>query len=159
MLTDAGHNIAFEYLHLDGTAPMLASMRRGEVEGALEVISTFGGAEEAGELTFLFDFIEGGESGRWPDATDVTNIADAELALVASAMNYRRVFVAPPNMGKTDLNTLRNAFKAALENPELLAKSIASLRPITFVGGNDIRAAVQQEAALARKFAAVVEAN
>ena len=160
MLADGGQPIKFDYLHLDGTAPMLASMRRNEAEGSLEVISTFGGAEEAGEIVFMFDFIEEDvPAGRWPDASKVTKIAAGDLALLASAMNYRRVFVGPPGLSESDLKLLREAFEAALKNPDLIKKSIESRRPITFVGGDDIRTAVQNEAALAKKFAPTVKAQ
>ena len=158
MLNDAGQEIVFDYIHFEGTAPILASMRRGEVEGSLEVISTFGGAEEAGELEFMFDFIEEDvPAGRWPDASEVTAIPAEELELLASAMNYRRVFVGPPGMDDETLGTLRAAFEAALADPELNEKSIESRRPITYVGGEEIRTLVQNEAALAEKFSEYVQ--
>lgn len=158
MLNDAGQEIVFEYIHFEGTAPILASMRRGEVEGSLEVISTFGGAEEAGELAFLFDFIEEDvPAGRWPDASEVTAIPDEELELLASAMNYRRVFVGPPGMDEDTLGVLRAAFEAALADEDLVQKSIESRRPITYVGGERIKDLVANEAALAASFAEYVQ--
>ena len=157
MLQDSGQNIEFDYLHLDGTAPILASMKRGEAEGSLEVISTFGGAEESGEVEFMFDFIEGNTpSGKWPDATDITSIPDNELSLLGSAMNYRRVFVTSPGVNNSDLQILRTAFKDALNNSDLISKSIESRRPISYVSGNEIKSLIQNEAALARKFAPIV---
>ncbi len=154
MLNDAGTPIAFDYVHFDGTAPIIASMKRGEAEASLEVISTFGGLEESGEVVFMFDFIEEDvPAGRWPDASSVLNLSADDLALFASAMNYRRVFVGPPEMGADTLATLRAAFETALKDPELIKKSEESRRPITFVGGEAIRAAVQKEAELAKKFA------
>lgn len=160
MLAEAGTPVPFDYLHLDGTAPILASMARGEVEGAVEVISTFGDAEESGGLSFLFDFIPGDQpNGQWPDAKDVTQIPEDKLALLGSAMNYRRVFVAPPGVSDEDLGILRDAFEAALKNEELVEKSIASRRPITFVGGDEIKTLIENEAELARQFAPIVEEN
>jgi tripartite-type tricarboxylate transporter receptor subunit TctC len=157
MLNDAGQPIRFEFIHFEGTAPILASMRRGEAEGSLEVISTFGAAEEAGELAFLFDFIANDvPEGRWPDAADVTAIPEEELALLASAMNYRRVFVGPPGVAEDTLATLRAAFATALADPELLAKSLESRRPIAYLGGAEIEAAIRKEAALAENFAPYV---
>lgn len=158
MLNDSGHNIKFDYLHLDGTAPILASMKRGEVEASLEVISTFGGAEEAGDIEFMFDFIEEDiPSGRWPDASKVTSIPADKLALLSSAMNYRRVFVTSPGVDSNDLNILRNAFKNALNNEELISKSIESRRPITFVDGDAIKELIANEAQLAKQFTGIVK--
>jgi tripartite-type tricarboxylate transporter receptor subunit TctC len=158
MLNDSGHKIDFDYLHLDGTAPILASMKRGEVEASLEVISTFGGAEEAGEVEFMFDFIEENvPSGRWPDASKVTSIPSDKLALLSSAMNYRRVFVTSPGVDSNDLNILRNAFKKALNNEDLISKSIESRRPITYVPGVEIKKLVVNEAALAKQFTSIVK--
>lgn len=158
MLKEAGTPIRFDYLHLDGTAPILASMARGEVEGSVEVISTFGDAEEKGEVSFLYDFISGDQpSGRWPDAADVTALSAEKAELLGSAMNYRRVFVAPPGVEVNVLKKLRVAFEAALTNDELIAKSVESRRPITFVNGADIAKAIAKEAELARRFAAIVQ--
>ena len=158
MLNDSGHNIKFDYLHLDGTAPILASMKRGEVEASLEVISTFGAAEEAGEIEFMFDFIEEDiPSGRWPDASKVTSIPTDKLDLLSSAMNYRRVFVTSPGVNNDDLNILRNAFQNALNNEELISKSIESRRPITYVPGDEIKKLVINEAKLAKQFTNIVK--
>ena len=158
MLNDSGHNIKFDYLHLDGTAPILASMKRGEVEASLEVISTFGAAEEAGEIEFMFDFIEEDiPSGRWPDASKVTSIPTDKLDLLSSAMNYRRVFVTSPGVNNDDLNILRNAFQNALNNEELISKSIESRRPITYVPGDEIKKLVINEAELAKQFTNIVK--
>ena len=158
MLKDAGTPVQFDYLHLDGTAPILASMARGEVEGSVEVISTFGDAEESGEVSFLFDFIaDGEENGQWPDASAITKLSPEKAELLGSAMNYRRVFVAPPGIATDVLVMLRAAFEAALNNEELIEKSINSRRPITFVNGEDIAKAIAKEAELARQFAPIIE--
>jgi tripartite-type tricarboxylate transporter receptor subunit TctC len=158
MLKEAGTPVQFDYLHFDGTAPILASMARGEVEGSVEVISTFGDAEENGEVAFLYDFIPNDQpNGQWPDAADVTALSPEKAELLGSAMNYRRVFVAPPGVDADVLATLRAAFEAALTNEELIEKSIESRRPITFVNGEDIAKAIANEAELARQFAPIVE--
>lgn len=160
MLEEAGTPVPFDYLHLDGTAPILASMARGEVEGSVEVISTFGEAEEKGELSFLFDFIPNDQpNGQWPDAKDVTQITEEKLALLGSAMNYRRVFVVPPGTSDAELGILRAAFEGALTNEELIQKSIESRRPITYVGGDEIKILIEKEAELAREFTEIVKAN
>ncbi|MFN3643608.1 MAG: Bug family tripartite tricarboxylate transporter substrate binding protein [Gemmobacter sp.] len=150
MLNEAGVPIRFDYLHLDGTAPILASMRRGEAEGALEVPSIFGPAAEAGELVFLFDF---SSDLPWPDAWDVLPLDREALAPFASAMNYRRVFVAPPGTSESDLTLLRTAFATALADPELIARAEESRRPVVFLDGPAISAAVALEVELAQTFA------
>ena len=158
MLKEAGTPVQFDYLHLDGTAPILASMARGEVEGSVEVISTFGDAEEKGEVSFLYDFIANDRpNGRWPDAADVTALSAEKAELLGSAMNYRRVFVAPPGVEADVLTKLRAAFEAALTNDRLIEKSIESRRPITFMNGEDIAKAIAKEAELARQFAPIVQ--
>lgn len=160
MLEEAGTPVQFDYLHLDGTAPILASMDRGEVEGSVEVISTFGDAEANGKVEFLFDFIEDGKpNGQWPDADKVTALSPERAALLGSAMNYRRVFVGPPGMDDETLGILRTAFETALTNPDLIKASEESRRPITFVNGEDIADAIAKEAELARQFAPIVEEN
>ncbi len=153
LLNDAGVPVRFDYLHLDGTAPILASMRRGEVEGALEVPSIFGPAAEAGELRFLFDF---SADLPWPDAWDVLPLDREALAPFASAMNYRRVFVAPPGTPERDLTLLRTAFAAALADPELQARAEESRRPVVFLDGPAIAAAVSLEVQLANSFAPLI---
>jgi tripartite-type tricarboxylate transporter receptor subunit TctC len=158
MLEDAGQPIKFDYLHLDGTAPILASMRRNEAEASFEVISTFGKAERKGDVKFLFAFVSSGpKANMWPTPESELKIPADQIALLAAAANYRRVFVGPPGMDSKTLEVVRSAFKAALDNPELIKRSEASGRAISFVGGDDIRDAVQKEAALAKKFGPFVE--
>lgn len=158
MLNDAGHGVKFDYVHLDGTAPIIASMKRNEIEASLEVISTFGKAEQAGDLDFLYAFVYSGPKvGKWPKPEDELKIPAENIALIAAAANYRRVFVGPPGMDKKTLDILGSAFKAALNDPELVKKSEESGRPVSFIGSEDIRAAVQAEAELAKKFAPIVD--
>lgn len=158
MLNDAGHGVQFDYVHLDGTAPIIASMKRNEIEASLEVISTFGKAEEAGDLEFLYAFVYAGpKMGKWPKPEDVLKIPAEDIALFAAAANYRRVFVGPPGMDDKTLSTLREAFKAALTDPELVKKSEESGRPVSLIVGEEIKAAVQAEAELAKKFAPIVD--
>lgn len=158
MLNDAGHAIKFEYLHLDGTAPILASMRRSEAEASFEVISTFGKAEASGDLKFLFAFVSSGpKEGKWPKPESELKIPADQISLLAAAANYRRVFVGPPGVPAETLRVLRDAFKTALTNPELVKKSEESGRPISFIGGDEIKDAVQKEAELAKRFGPYVQ--
>lgn len=150
ILNQAGIPIRFTYLHFDGTAPVLASMRRREVEAAFEVISLFGPAERAGEIIFLFDF---SADLPWPNAWDVLPLSEEALASFASAMNYRRVFVAPPNTPERELMLLRQAFASALSNDELRRKAEESRRPVVFLDGPSVAEVVAREAELAERFA------
>ena len=158
MLNDSGTPIKFEYVHLDGTAPIIASMKRNEIEASLEVVSTFGKAEAAGDLTFLYAFIYAGpKEGIWPKPESQVKLPKEDLDLFAAAANYRRVFVGPPGMNSETLSVLRKAFGAALTDQELIAKSEESGRPVSLILGDDIKEKVQAEAELAKKFVSIVD--
>jgi tripartite-type tricarboxylate transporter receptor subunit TctC len=53
-----------------------------------------------------------------------------------------RPLVAPPDLDARVARLLREAFAAAMNDPELLAESARTGLEINFVGGNDVQALV-----------------
>jgi len=153
MLNEAGNNVSFDYIHLDGTAPMKASIRRGEIEAAVETISIFNPMRREGVVEYLFGF---GDQPHfdvdWPDATEVTNLPKAQVKKLASAANYRRVFVGPPEMDKDTQKMLRKTLESVLHNEQLIAESEKANQPIVYMSGPETRKALQNVVALAERY-------
>jgi tripartite-type tricarboxylate transporter receptor subunit TctC len=117
------------YLRGDADAQVLpltsviSAIRAGEIRPLL----TIGKAEDA-----LFANVP--KAGELPLRTEEQRrILSALLDLVATS----RTVVAPPHMDPARLQSLREAFRCALTNSELVARSTKQRRPIEFLPGED----------------------
>ena len=154
MLADQGIQVPFDYLHFGGTGDILASLRRNEAEGTLEVISTFRRYVEDGNGRFVFTFGEPDilDQGLTVSGRDVLGLADEDYDLIDAAANFRRVYVAPPSTDDDVFETLSEAFHRALSNPDLIEESAEAGRPILFLDAEEIREVIERETELARQY-------
>ena len=118
----------------NGTAEKNLAVVRGEVDGTA--------SDYAGILDFAAD--EGlvllGVLGRAPDRPELETVAEvapegqqAVVAVAAAPLEAGRPFFAPPEVPKARLTALQDAFRAALEDPELRAEAEKMGRPIDYL--------------------------
>jgi tripartite-type tricarboxylate transporter receptor subunit TctC len=114
------------------------AMRRGEIHGTINTRSSWDAFVKNGYARFLVQI--GGRDSDVPQwSTFVTgDDAKAVVALIGSQGNIGRLSAGPPGIPPARLEVLRNAYKAAMEDPELQAKAARLDRPIEPLYGEDV---------------------
>lgn len=162
MLADAGTMIEFDYVPMSGTSEVVASMRRGEVEGTVRSHVAMYKAYQDGVVDVLFTFEDenqqivckddSGKEVGCPMARDALGLPDNDFDLLASAAQYRRVYAGPPGMDAETLQLFRDAFDAVLTDPEFIKEAEAANNPLSYVPGDEIFEAISRELELANRY-------
>ncbi len=133
-----------------GNSEILLAMERGEVEAVSGIgLDTLGAARGTarGQYNFLFQM----GAKRDPELPDVPLIQEfaknaedkAVLEAVFASLSIGRSFVTP-EIPEDRLVALRKAFKAAVEDPELIADAKKMTLDINFVDPEDIHRITKQ---------------
>jgi tripartite-type tricarboxylate transporter receptor subunit TctC len=116
-----------------------AALIKGEIDGILTSESNAPAAIKAGSVQAILRFgdplIE--QFKGLPDAVTVATTADQRLVAekIAAMNNLGRVTLTTPNTDKNVLASLREAYRQALSDPELLAEAERQGLPIAFLDG------------------------
>jgi tripartite-type tricarboxylate transporter receptor subunit TctC len=126
----------------NGTDDQLA-MRRGEVQGSIASRSSWEGFVKNGYGRFIAQI--GGTQTDLPQVASFANdpAAKALVALVQSQGDISRLTAGPPDIPADRLAALREAYKKALEDKELQAKTEKLERPVDPAFGEDVLKMVQ----------------
>jgi hypothetical protein len=119
------------------------AVRRGEITGSVASRSSWEPFVKNGYGRFIAQI--GGSQKDVPQlATMVTDpAAKAVVALIQSQGDIGRLTAGPPAIPQDRLDALRAAYKAALEDPELLAKAEKMQVPVEPLYGDDVLARVK----------------
>ncbi len=122
----------------DGTEGEMAMMR-GEICGQVASTSSVQGFVEAGYGTYILSI--GGEIDGVPNAMEFADNPRAReiVELVGALARLGRITAAPPGTPEQQLNTLRLAYRSALEDPALLAEAKQKGRPIEPAFGDEVK--------------------
>lgn len=114
------------------------AVRRGEITGSVASRSSWEPFVKNGYGRFIAQI--GGSQKDVPQlATMVTDpAAKAVVALIQSQGDIGRLTAGPPAIPQDRLDALRAAYKAALEDPELLAKAEKMQVPVEPLYGDDV---------------------
>ena len=126
----------------NGTDDQLA-MRRGEVQGSIASRSSWEGFVKNGYGRFIAQI--GGTQTDLPQVVSFANdpAAKALVALVQSQGDISRLTAGPPDIPADRVAALRDAYKKALEDKELQAKTEKLERPVDPAFGEDVLRMVQ----------------
>ena len=127
----------------NGNADMLA-MRRGEIVGTISARSTWEPFVRNGYARYIAQI--GGDQKDVPQlATMVTDPgAKALIALIQTQCDVSRLTAGPPDIPPNRLAALRTAFRMAMEDKELLAKTEKLRLPIEPAYGNTVLQMIKQ---------------
>jgi tripartite-type tricarboxylate transporter receptor subunit TctC len=114
------------------------SMMRGEVCGQFGTTSSVQPFIDSGYGHFILAV--GGDIEGVPRATKYANTDKAKsiISLISSLTQLGRISAAPPGMDPALLEKIRAAYKAALEDPELIAEAEVMKLPIDAAFGDDV---------------------
>ena len=136
-----------------GTNEILLSLERGEVDGLLGYSWSAArtGSAEMLRTGKLKNILQLGlrKHPELPDLPLVMDLVKGEedrqvLELVFARQAMGRPFVAPPGTPPTIVATLRNGFRNAMKDPELIAFAKRLDLEIDFMGGEDVQALVER---------------
>jgi putative tricarboxylic transport membrane protein len=125
------------------------AMRRGEVVGSSGSRSSFEQFIKNGYGRFIAQI--GGSEKDVPQLKDLVKDPDAQsiIALIQSQGDLARLTAGPPGIPADRLAALREAYRKALQDPELKAKAEKAGRPVDPAYGDDvlklIKAALDQK--------------
>ncbi|HTN98721.1 MAG TPA: tripartite tricarboxylate transporter substrate-binding protein [Nordella sp.] len=118
------------------------ALRRGEVQGILGSRSTFAEFVKEGHGKFIAQI--GGSETDVPQLATLVEGDDAQraLALIASQSNIARLSAGPPGIPQDRLTALRDAYAAAVSDPEFLKKAQSLGLPVDPLVGQAVADAV-----------------
>jgi len=121
-----------------GTEPEMA-MRRGEIDANVGFLSSSDTFVHNGYGQFVLQ-IGGIPLPGVPQAAALADTREKQqlVALVASQAELSRFTFGPPNIAPDRLEFLRDAYRAALENPELKEQIAKTGRPVEPLYGDDV---------------------
>jgi tripartite-type tricarboxylate transporter receptor subunit TctC len=127
----------------DGNDDQLA-MRRGEIGGTVASRSSYEQFVDNGYGRFVAQI--GGDPASVPrlNALVTDPIAKKLVALIRSQGEISRLTAGPPGMREDRLQALREAYRKALNDPELRKKAEQLGRPLDPAYGEDVRALVTE---------------
>ncbi len=115
----------------------LMAIMRGEIHGVCHAWSSAIGLYESGDAVPVL-FIEHRPEG-FPNVPVVSQVAKGpKVDYLMDIGMYSRVFAGPPAIPADRLNILREAFKKALEDPEIIKAAEKSDRPINYASGEEV---------------------
>jgi tripartite-type tricarboxylate transporter receptor subunit TctC len=122
----------------DGTEGEM-SMMRGEICAILGSTSSFQNFVNAGYGSYILTI--GGNLPGVPNAMDLaeTDRARRLISIIDALAQLGRVSAAPPGTPGEQVELMRAAYKASLEDPQLLAEARKMGRPIQPAFGNDVK--------------------
>ena len=115
------------------------AMMRGEICGQVASTSSVQGFVDAGYAAYILTV--GGDIDGVPNAMEYAKDERAKgiVELISTMAQLGRITAAPPGIPEEQLNALREAYKAALEDPALLAEADKKGRPIDPAYGDDVK--------------------
>lgn len=115
------------------------SMLRGEICAIMGSTSSFAHFVDAGYGSLILTV--GGDIEGVPNAMDVAHNQKAKqlVSIIDTLAQLGRVTAAPPGTPPDRLDELRAAYKASLENPQLLAEAEQLGKPIDPAFGDDVK--------------------
>ncbi len=115
------------------------AMMRGEICAQVASTSSVQGFVDAGYGSYILAI--GGDIDGVPNAMEYARSDRARqiVELVSALAQLGRITAAPPGIPEAQLNALRAAYKAALEDPALLAEADKKGRPIDPAFGDDVK--------------------
>ncbi|HEX2255700.1 MAG TPA: tripartite tricarboxylate transporter substrate-binding protein [Afifellaceae bacterium] len=124
-----------------GTEDAMAIMRE-EVDGSFASLSSYEPFVSGGEGRFLVAV--GGETEGIPQARDLVQdeVGEALVAVIESQATLARFTAGPPGIPEDRLEALREAYLAALNDPELRAETERLGIPVDPLGGEEVEQAV-----------------
>ena len=131
--------IEFQYVFGYEAGEAALSILRGELDLTIGSRSSLQANVDSGDGRFVLGY--GGKAEKdIPQLEDAvgTNGEKSLLALIASQAHNARVTMAPPNMPEPILQELRDAYKAALADPALLAEAAQQKLPIDYADGTTV---------------------
>lgn len=138
------------------------SLLRGEIDAVVGSRSSLQHFVDSGKGRFILEL--GGEPGSTVAQLNdkaMTDQAKSIVALIVAQAQYARVTAGPPGIPEGQLQALREAYMAALSDPDLLAEAEKMGLPIAPASGVDvaerIRAALDQPPANLALIRAVME--
>jgi tripartite-type tricarboxylate transporter receptor subunit TctC len=143
MLTNALRLPAKVVTGYNGNEDQLA-MRRGEVQGSIASRSTYEQFVNNGFARFIAQI--GGSETDVPQLGSMVTDPSAKrlLALIQSQGDIARLTAGPPGIPADRLETLRTAYRKAMEDKELQEKAAKAERPVEPAYGNDVAKAVAE---------------
>ena len=125
-----------------GTEDAMAIMRE-EVDGTFASRSSYVPFVQNGDGRFLLD-VGGASHEGVPQARDLTKdeVAEAIVAVIESQATLARFTAGPPGIAEDRLEALRDAYVAAMQDPELLEETKKLDIPIEPLRGDAVAAAV-----------------
>ena len=125
----------------NGTDDQLA-MRRGEIIGTIASRSSYDQFVKNGYGRYIAQF--GGLEKDLPQVSTLVKEEDAKrlVQLITVQGDIARLTAAPPNTPASQLNTLRAAYKMALDDEDLRARAKKAEMPIEPLYGEDVAKAV-----------------
>lgn len=142
----------------------LLAIRRGEIQAVSGVASSYDTFLKSGYGRLAFQI-----GGKAPEGVaqlrDLTTEDSAEIkafvALIESQVEIQRFTAGPPSIPADRLAVLRDAFRMAMEDPELQAQALKGGKPVEAAYGEDVakmvRAALDQPPSVVALLSAVLK--
>jgi tripartite-type tricarboxylate transporter receptor subunit TctC len=136
------------------------ALRRGELQGAAGGRTSYQPFVDQGYGRFIFQI--GGRKSDLEQAADhVTDPGTLSVInLIGTTAEMGRFTAGPPDIPRDRLETLRAAYRKALEDPELREKSAKAGRPIVPLYGDEvaerIKKALQQPPEIVERLTAII---
>jgi tripartite-type tricarboxylate transporter receptor subunit TctC len=150
-LAETRFNIISGY---EGTREITLAMERGEVDGICgwdwsSLQSQRSDWVEAGQLNFLVQIALEPEPGLTamgvPEVWEFIDEDEREaVELIVSQQVFQRPYIAPPGTPEEQVEVLRQAFMAVMEDPEFLAEAERAGLSITPLSGERVAALVER---------------
>lgn len=137
------------------------ALRRGEVQGAAGGRTSYQPFVDQGHGQFVFQI--GGRRLDLPLASDFVSDpgTNSVMDLIGTTAQMGRFTAGPPNIPAERLEALRDAYKKALEDPELRERSAKAGRPIVPLYGEEVaervRKTLQQPPEIVARMKQIIE--
>jgi tripartite-type tricarboxylate transporter receptor subunit TctC len=120
------------------------AMRRGEITGVIGSRSSYEDFVKNGYGRFVAQI--GGKDASLPQVSSAAKdpAAKSLVALIQSQGDISRLTAGPPAIPAAQMETLRAAYKKAMDDPELQAKASKSDRPVDPAIGEDVAKMVRE---------------
>ena len=136
------------------------ALRRGELQGAAGGRTSYQPFVDQGHGRFIFQI--GGRKSDLAQAADYVTDPDtlSVINMIGTTAEMGRFTAGPPGIAADRLQALRDAYRQALEDPELRDKSAKAGRPIVPLYGDEvtqrIKKALQQPPEIVERLAAII---
>lgn len=142
-------NLDVEFVHYESTADIAASIRRGEVDGTIEVAMPFLELIDEGEAEMMFSFTDERIYPGIPsylELPEFENIVDEEsIQSIHKISSFRRVLVLPPQADEKKVEILKEAFKDAVHCDGFIQKMEEAGREVSYLNDEEISNIINTE--------------